>query len=221
MDAGGHTSLAIDLPGRPNNELATEDVSLDASADHVLQVLDGLAEPAILVGHSLGGVTLSEVAERVPEQVRALVYVTAFMLHNGESAREILQDDDSIARGSRTISDDGLTSSLRLDRLREALCADCSTDDLERTRRLVVPETLAVARTPVHTTPQRFGLVPRFYVECRQDRIIPLHAQRRMVESMPCVGVFSMDTSHSPFLVAPEQLAQHILTSTRLSQPHD
>lgn len=217
LSAGGHRPLAIDLPGRPNNEMAAEDVSLDAFTGDVLQVLDGFAEPAILVGHSLGGVTLSEVAERAPEQVQALVYVTAFMLRDGESAREVLRDDDSIVRASRKISNDGLTSSLRLDKLREALCADCSTDDYERARSLVVPEALAVARTPVHTTAQRFGLVPRFYIECRRDRTIPLHAQRRMVEAMPCIEVFSMDTSHSPFFAAPEQLARHILTSARVA----
>ncbi len=217
LSAGGHEPLAVDLPGRPNNELAPEDVSLDAFTGHVLHVLDGLAEPAILVGHSLGGVTLSEVAERAPEKVRALVYVTAFMLRDGESAREVLRDDDSIVRPSSEVSDGALTSKLRLDKIREALCADCSTEDLERTQRLVVPEALTVARTPVHMTAQRFGLVPRFYIECRQDRIIPLHAQRRMIESMPCIKVFSMDTSHSPFFAKPVQLAQHILTSAQVA----
>ena len=219
LSAAGYRPLAVDLPGRKNNVLAVEDVSLDAFVNYVLQVLDGLSEPATLVGHSLGGVTLSKVAELAPEHVRALVYVTAFLLRDGESAREILLEDHSIVRSSRKISDDGLTSRLLDDKLRDALCADCSTDDVERARSLIVPEALAIARTPVHTTAKRFGHVPRFYIECLRDRIIPLQAQRRMVASTPCIQVFSMDTSHSPFFAAPKALAQHILTSVRWVAP--
>ena len=33
-----------------------------------------------MVGHSMGGLTISAVAEAVPEKLRALVYVTALML---------------------------------------------------------------------------------------------------------------------------------------------
>ena len=44
----------------------------------------------ILVGHSYAGMVITGVAERVPERLRHLVYLDAFVPEDGESARAIL-----------------------------------------------------------------------------------------------------------------------------------
>ena len=73
-------------------------------------------------------------------------------------------------------------------------------------------ETVEVARTPVRWTPERFGRVPRAFIECSYDRIISLSAQRDMWSAVGCDRVLTLDTSHSPFLTTPELLATAILT---------
>lgn len=65
--------------------------------------------------------------------------------------------------------------------------------------------------TPLVLTESGFGQVPRAYIECLQDRAIPIDLQRHMVSILPCKNVLTLDTDHSPFYSAPEKLASHLL----------
>ena len=76
--AGGLVLDASRSPGasalqhrrRPPGQARTAHrVDLSDYADRVIQVLDGIDEPVTLVGHSLGGATISTVAERRPERI--------------------------------------------------------------------------------------------------------------------------------------------------------
>jgi pimeloyl-ACP methyl ester carboxylesterase len=53
--------------------------------------------------------------------------------------------------------------------------------------------------------------VPRHYVECLHDRTIPIEDQRRMERLQPCTSVTALDADHSPFLSAPDALADALL----------
>jgi hypothetical protein len=75
---------------------------------------------------------------------------------------------------------------LREDALREAFYADCTDGDATRAIARLVPEALALLTTPVHITDENFGRVPRTYIECLNDRAIPLDLQRSMHKATPC-----------------------------------
>ena len=47
--------------------------------------MNNISSPVVLVGHSAGGLTISGAAEKAPEQVKALVYVSAVIPKDGES----------------------------------------------------------------------------------------------------------------------------------------
>ena len=47
----------------------------------------------VLVGHSLGGLTLTPVAQMVPEQLYAVVYLVAFLLPKDMSATVMIADE--------------------------------------------------------------------------------------------------------------------------------
>ena len=47
----------------------------------------------ILVGHSSGGMIISEVARRQPNSVAALVYLAAFLLPTGATPRDVMGDE--------------------------------------------------------------------------------------------------------------------------------
>jgi pimeloyl-ACP methyl ester carboxylesterase len=209
----GHDALAPDLPGHGADKTPIADISLDTYVSKVGEVLRAATEPVILVGHSLGGVSITQAAEAMPERIRCLVYLTAFLLVDGQCVRDILvSDPESSIHANRLTSEDGTTSTVRETALREVFYADCSEADVARARSLLVPEATAIPRTPVRTTPENFSRVPRVYIECLRDRAITVGAQRRMHEALPCRNVFSLDTSHSPFFSAPEALVAHLLS---------
>src|SRR5262249_28170193 len=81
----GNTVVAPDLPSHGRYKTPLSAVSLQAYVDRVCQVLDAQREPVILVGHSMGGAIITQVAEYRPAQIKTLVYITALLLKNGEA----------------------------------------------------------------------------------------------------------------------------------------
>ncbi|AEI82320.1 hypothetical protein CNE_BB1p09080 (plasmid) [Cupriavidus necator N-1] len=63
----------------------------------------------------------------------------------------------------------------------------------------------------MRVTSERFGRIPRAYIECLQDRAISINAQRAMQAVLPCNQVATMDTGHSPFISRPYELAEILL----------
>jgi pimeloyl-ACP methyl ester carboxylesterase len=57
------------------------------------------------------------------------------------------------------------------------------------------------------STADRWGRLPRAYIECTDDRILPIGAQRAAHAALPCDPVIAIDSDHSPFFSAPDVLA--------------
>jgi pimeloyl-ACP methyl ester carboxylesterase len=84
----GHTVEAFDLPGSGDDQTPVSEVTLDAYARRVCEVL-AEGPPALLVGHSMGGVVVTQAAATTPEQVETLAYVAAFAPTEGQSLIEL------------------------------------------------------------------------------------------------------------------------------------
>jgi pimeloyl-ACP methyl ester carboxylesterase len=165
----------------------------------------------ILVGHSLGGLVISAVAEADPERIRRLVYVTAFLPRDGDSMMRICSVDPDNPMNSATVrTPDGKCVTVDPERLREILYPDCPAEDLAVARARLGPEPLATLFGTVHVTPERFGSVPRAFIHCARDIALPLFVQEQMVAASPCETVLTMESGHSPFFAAPERLATHL-----------
>ena len=215
LERAGHRVLTLDLPGHGQDRTPTREVTLQAYTERVCRALDAAAEPVILVGHSMGGIVITEAAERRPEKVKTLVYVSAFLLRDGESLAQIASGDpEALVMPNLVVSEDQASATLRPEAIRDAFYGSCSPEDAARGQSLLVPQPLAPFQTPVHTTPARGGRVPRVYVECLRDRAITPPAQRKMHAALPCRKVITMDTDHSPFYSAPQELAGHLLAAT-------
>lgn len=212
LEEAGHKVRVPDLPGHGEDRTPIPEVSLRGYADRVREVLDARPEPAVLVGHSLGGAVISQAAEQHPEKVHTLVYLTAFLLRDGETVFSVLTSDTkSLLSSARVMSEDQTYSTIREDAIKETWCADCSDEDVERLKSLTGTQATAPAATPVAVTEDNFGRIPRVYIETLRDRTITPKAQREMYERTPCQKVISMDTSHFPQYAAPEELADHLM----------
>jgi pimeloyl-ACP methyl ester carboxylesterase len=216
LEKQGHKAVAIDLPGHGNDKTPISQVTLQAYADRVVEVLNAQSEPVVLVGHSMGGIVLSQAAEHHPEGVRALVYLSAFLLRDGESLLQIAQDDaEALVLPNLVMAEDQGSATVRDDAIKEAFYSHCSDEDTARARSLLVPQAAAPFATPVHTTAENFGRVPRIYIECLRDRAISPSVQKQMYTALPCQRVISMNTDHSPFFSAPEELVSHLTAIQR------
>ena len=213
----GHQVDILDLPGHGQDRTPIREISLAAYTKRVCETLDAQAEPVILVGHSMGGIVITQVAEEHPEKIQTLVYLTAFLPQNGESLLQLARmNTDSLLTPNLVVNEEqGYLTFKEVAPLREIFYADCSDEDVARATALLVPQAIAPMATPVRISAVHFGRVPRVYIECLCDRTITPPMQKMMYTATPCHTILSMETSHSPFFSAPQELVRH-LTSLQL-----
>jgi hypothetical protein len=137
-----------------------------------------------------------------------LVYLCAYLPRDGESLLGLAAANDPAESLIETIfSEDGVSVTAGEACLRPAFYADCSDADVAFAKARLRPLPVQPASVPVHVTPARFGRVPRVYIECVEDRAIPLARQRAMTAASAPIEVHTLATSHSPFFSAPDALA--------------
>ena len=208
----GHTAVAIDLPAHGEDLTPMGDVSLQLYADKICEVISQQQEPVILVGHSLGGIAITQAAEKCSSNIRKLVYLTGFLLPNGVARLGYGSDiEGSLIDVNKIMSDDKESISFNREGLKEAFYHDCCAEDIAKATELIRPEPIAGIVTPVHYTAKNFGRIPLVYIACLQDRAIPPALQRRMYTETPVAKIVTMDTSHSPFFSAAEELVKHLI----------
>jgi pimeloyl-ACP methyl ester carboxylesterase len=212
MEKRGHRLIAIDLPSHGRDKTPTAKVTMKDYVGAVVEQLDALPEPVVLVGHSAGGVVITQVAEERPAKIRSLVYLAAFLPRNGDSLMGLFQQTDSLLLRNVVPSADQSQLTIPDGALRECFYEGCSEEDIALAKFCLVPEPTGPALIPVQTTEKGFGEIPRVYIETLRDQAIPPAFQRKMREALPCQTVFSLDTDHSPFFSAPENLAERLLS---------
>ena len=216
LKADGYPVLAIELPGRPGAPMSPADVSLDLYRDTVLKALSTTQRPAVLVGHSFGGITISAVAEAAPEKVKTLIYVAAYLPRDGQSLVSMAQQDADAKIGPhlQIKKEQGLAI------VAYAARADLFANDGSAPLRaalpdLVIDEPLTPLATPVHLTEARFGQVDKVYVHTSKDQVISPAFQAAMVAATPVRSQTTLATGHTPFLTDPAGLVAAIENAAR------
>jgi hypothetical protein len=119
----------------------------------------------------------------------------------------LLRDRESLLAGNIVLGEDRRSSTLRTEVVRDALYGECPEEDVSFALARLQPEPTAPSRTPLNVTDERFGSIPRSYVECLRDKAVSNALQKAMQAEMPCAETATMDTDHSPFFSQPEMLA--------------
>jgi len=197
LEQKGHRVEAHDLPGHGRDKTPVSGVSMEAYVDSVCKIL------------SLGGVIITQAAEYRPEKIEILVYIAAVLLRNGESPLNV-PDTDSLLGPNMIMAEDGSVT-IKDEVIREAWYSDCCDEDVAWAKSLLVPQNPATFATAVSTSEENFGRIPRVYIECLRDKALSPWVQKKMYTDVRC-KVISMETNHSPFLSAPEELAAHLLS---------
>lgn len=92
LQEAGHDVFTPTLTGvGERSHLNSPDINLETHVADVVNLIrwEELSE-VILCGHSYGGAVISGAADRIPERIRALVYLDAFVLDDGESVFDML-----------------------------------------------------------------------------------------------------------------------------------
>jgi pimeloyl-ACP methyl ester carboxylesterase len=218
LESKGHFALAPDLPGHGDDKTPTASVTLKSYADRICEIAARQSEPVILVGHSMGGIAITQAAEDCPEKIRALVYMCAFLPRNGDSLTTWASQDleSNVNPTTLDIAADG-TTTFKPESAREAFYLQCSDEDIAFAQPRLVAQSAEPLGKPVATTAARWGRIPRYYIECARDRAITLKLQRAMQKESPCRETFSLDADHSPFFSKARELTDLLSQIANLS----
>lgn len=212
LAARGHRVLAPDLPGMGEDPTPLAEITLARWARFVADLAAVQDEPVVLVGHSRGGSVISEAAELAPEAVAGLIYVSAVLMRGGSVPMAESAEGLPELLKYLVVSEDGATTTVEPDGARAIFYHRATDADARWAAGLLCPEPNAPNLEPLTVTAERWGRLPRAFIECSDDRAIPLAFQRRMQAALPCDPVVTIDSDHSPFLCKPAELADHLAT---------
>jgi pimeloyl-ACP methyl ester carboxylesterase len=198
--ARGHDAVAPDLP--------CEDQEAGASryADVVEEALVGVDGDVVVVGHSLGGLTASLVAERRP--VRGLVLLCALVPVPGRPLSDRFSDPDLFPPGpsERTArGEDGLSHWLSAQDAIDAMYADCDPAQAAAAAARLRGQAALPSResSPLGGWPD----VPTSYILCTEDLMVgPAWSRRVAAEELGVIPI-ELPGSHSPMMSRPGALA--------------
>ncbi|MFT0859853.1 alpha/beta fold hydrolase [Ancylobacter sp. G4_0304] len=217
----GHAVIAPDLAGHGFNSVPAANVTdISIYAAPARAALEAVKGKAILLGHSVGGATCTWLGEEMPEKIAALVYLTGFMAPNGKTARDFVMTQTYLkdvaiieSQGMLRLTREGLGLDLnKRDLIARSLYSDVSPEHVEvalPSLSKITPHAPFTAVSKI--TPERYGTLPRHYIECLEDRGLPLAVQREMQAAVPGATVHQLRTGHSPFFSAPRDVADILL----------
>lgn len=195
----GLRSSAVVLPSceaEPRGDLHD-----DAAA--VRALLDAADEPVLLVGHSYGGMVITQAGNH--PAVRRLVYVTSFLPDVGEA----LADFGGAEPPVHVSHGDG-TASVREELVRPLFAQDFDDATYAGAAARLTPQNEAVFGQPA--TAAAWREIPSTYLVCAEDRATLPAKQRDQAER--AADVVELPVAHHPFVTRPELVAEVLQTMT-------
>ncbi|WP_312884679.1 alpha/beta fold hydrolase [Nocardia barduliensis] len=205
LRAQGHSVIAAANPLR----------GLDSDAAYVASVLDSVEGPCVLVGHSYGGSVIT-VAAAGKTEVRALVYIAAFIPDEGESALQLTDKFPGSTLGPTTrpasypLFDGGTGTELyiRQEEFHQQFAADVLAATAELMAATQRPVALDALQQPAVAAAWRD--IPSFALITSEDKNIPAEAQRFMAERAGAVTA-EVPASHAVSVSMPDAVTDLII----------
>jgi pimeloyl-ACP methyl ester carboxylesterase len=205
----GHIVHALTLPGLESRDADRTDITLRDHVDAVISVVDSIAEPVVLVGHSGGGAIAHAAADARPDRIARVIYVDSGPLGDGD----VINDEFPVVNGEVPLPDWSEFGDEDLVDLDDGLRA--------RLRSIVIPEPVRVARDKqVLGDPRRYE-IPVTVISCE----FPTDMLREWLsEDHPYVAelgkvkdfeLVDLPTGHWPQLTRPRELAAAILSAVK------
>ena len=202
LAALGMATRAVELPSCVPASGASGEAMGDmyADADAVRAALGEEDEPVVLVGHSYGGMIITDAAAG-QENVRHLVYVTSVMPERDETMASF--GGSELGPWMDPREEDG-TMGIKAELAPEAFMQDCDEAAVAGALKRLTRQSLVVfAQTPRGVA---WREKPSTYVVCAEDRATPPEAQRGYASRAD--RVVELPTGHHPMLSRPDLLAR-------------
>ena len=164
LTKAGHEVFATSLTGIGERvHLANPDIDLDTHIQDVVNVIKfSMLSDVILVGHSYSGMVATGVAELVPEQIKRLVYLDAWVPQDGQAAVDMIPPD-AVAASMQVIDTIGDGWKAPVPSHLDSRCT---------------PHPVKTVTQPLVVRNPKAAVLPRAFIYCTEDKgegIDPFH----------------------------------------------
>ncbi|XP_020239379.1 salicylic acid-binding protein 2 [Cajanus cajan] len=223
LESAGHKVTVLDLAASGINMKRIEDVvTFSEYSEPLLQLLATLAqnEKIVLVGHSLGGLSIALAMDKFPEKVAVAVFLTAVIPDTEHKPSYVLEkyiesipaadwlDAEFYLSGNKTI----VVFGPKL--LSHKLYQASSIEDIELAKTLLRPGSLFIEDLSQQNnfSKEGYGSVPLTFIICTEDLGVPLNFQLWMIQNAGIKDVLEIKgADHMPMLSKPQQLCDSLL----------
>ncbi len=197
--------VVINLPAHGADNTYGVGVGLNDYVKTVTNAINKVDGRVILVGHSMAGVIISQVAENIPNKIDKLIYVAAYLPKNGEDVSSITNKFlNNKPIDVFEFNKDYTLVSIKKDAIANVVCADCPDFMKEALVKYHRAEPVKGLNDKVTLT-TKFNTVSKYYISTKNDYAVPYALQQQMIKANGSVKkVFEMETSHLPFVVNPQ-----------------
>jgi len=198
--------------------------SVAGDAQYVRDVIASIAGPIVLVGHSYGGVVITEAAAG-SSAVVALVYASAFVPDTGQSALELSSSAPGSTLGDALdaypVATGGNEFAIRRDLFHHQFAADVPADVAGLMAATQRPVTQNALSDPLQATEPAWKSIPSWHVFGTEDLNIPLAVLRAGAERAGSRGTHEIEgASHAISVSRPDAVAATIAEAAKASVAH-
>ncbi len=207
--APGVKIVTPDLPGHGRDNTAFTQINLRSYVDFITDLVQAQEMPVILLGHSMAGVIISQVAENIPEKIEKLIYLAAFIPENNGSLLEEAKKSSNHALSLETSlnkqeNEINLVESIKL---ADIFYNACPEEAIHFALARLQKEPYQPFLDAITISAEKFGKVKKAYIECVLDNAVPIADQRRMFRNINADAI-TLNTDHSPFFSDPIALVE-------------
>jgi pimeloyl-ACP methyl ester carboxylesterase len=210
---GSSWSKVIPLLQQKGFKVTAAQIPLTSLADDLALTRSLLAAqkgPTVLVGHSYGGVVISGAANDAPN-VKALVYIAAFGLDEGESLDALSKQGPAPAGAAAVRPPDG-NGFLWIDPDGFAKAFAADADPVEARVMAAVQKPLSVNSFIAKSGPPAWKHLPSWYLVATEDQMIPPQAEEFMAKRMGAT-IREVAASHAAMVSHPKEVAGLIMSA--------
>lgn len=208
LEQAGHTVVTLDLLGHGADATPLAQITMEAYIAQVRAVVEQQPGKVTLVGHSMGGMVVSGVAEQIPDKIHAVVYLSAYLPQHGQDMQGISGTDTESAIGPNLeFAPDFSAATIKRESILTAFGERCTPADQQLILEKHRAEPLAPFQGKATVTAQGLGRVPKYYILTLHDKGVGTSLQRRMIAANGGVRqVFELESGHSPYFEVPAEL---------------
>jgi pimeloyl-ACP methyl ester carboxylesterase len=214
LEKAGHTAEAPTLPGHhPDDDRSN--IQFEDYVNEIVNVLERQSEPVVLVGHSSAGFLLQAAAPKAADKIAQLIFLNTFILPNFTCQFDLLPPDAAQGMIAAAKASPDNCIPVMEDFVRNMLMTGDPVGIQDTLISRLVPQPVALFKTPVHTQDFHKLTAYKSVVFCKDDVSLPPGAYLGMARALGEYNLVEVEGNHEALFSNPRAVADGLVQALK------